>query len=33
MRLFESHAGSVWVLFGKPKLVAMVAKRRKVGTN
>jgi hypothetical protein len=31
--LFENHTKNVWVLFKKPKLVAIAAKQKKIGTN
>jgi hypothetical protein len=33
IRLFENHTKNVWVLFKKPKLVAIAAKQKKIGTN
>jgi hypothetical protein len=29
----ENHKKNVWVLFKKPKLVAIAAKQKKIGTN
>jgi hypothetical protein len=29
----ENHTKNVWVLFKKPKLVAIAAKQKKIGTN
>jgi hypothetical protein len=31
--VFENHTKNVWVLFKKPKLVAIAAKQKKIGTN
>jgi hypothetical protein len=31
--LFENHTKNVWVLFKKPKLVAIAARKKKIGTN
>jgi hypothetical protein len=33
IRLFENHTKNVWVLFKKPKLVAIAAKQKKIGRN
>jgi hypothetical protein len=33
IRLFENHTKNVWVLFKKPKLVAIAAKQKKIGTR
>jgi hypothetical protein len=33
IRLFEYHTKNVLVLFKKPKLVAIEAKQKKIGTN
>jgi hypothetical protein len=33
IRLFENHTKNVWVLFKKPKLVAIAAKQKNLGTN